>query len=195
MTLCHILPERRGWVNMTLTSSSSDNRSTSSSFCWAPQPGSWGPKPSVWSWFSLPWTATRTPTNWPQLTQAVCGTRLYNCLTYTCFLWAPLLHRIQPVKVIPWYLETDAPVSLLTAGSKVNMLHLCANQLQLLNRNDYLKPNCYLYSIRIIVTMLFSVNYLYWIGMLDIICKKKQLKKQLHKNANINRQWTWFPNL
>ena len=38
--------------------------------------GSWGPKPSAGSWFSLP----RTPTNWLQLTQAVCGTRLYNCL-------------------------------------------------------------------------------------------------------------------
>ena len=27
--------------------------STSSSFCWAAQPGSWGPKPSVWRWLSL----------------------------------------------------------------------------------------------------------------------------------------------
>ena len=26
--------------------------------------GSWGPKPSAGSWFSLPRTATRTPTNW-----------------------------------------------------------------------------------------------------------------------------------
>ena len=32
-----------------------------------------------------------------QLTQAVCGTWLYNCLTFTCFLWASRLHRIQPV--------------------------------------------------------------------------------------------------
>ena len=58
--------------------------------------GHWGPKPSVWSWFSvcrhpfsncdwnsLPWT---DPWNW--LTQAVCGTWLYNCFTSTCFLWA-----------------------------------------------------------------------------------------------------------
>ena len=28
---------------------------------------------------------------------AVSGTCLYNCLTSTCFLWASLLHRIQPV--------------------------------------------------------------------------------------------------
>ena len=85
--------------------------------------GSWGPKPSAGGWFSLPQTATRTPTNWLQLTQAVCGTWLYYWLTYTCFLWASQLHRIQPVKVIPWYLRPDAPVSWLMAGSKVNMLH------------------------------------------------------------------------
>ena len=36
-----------------LTPSSSDYSSTSSSFCWAAQPGSWGPKPSAGSWFSL----------------------------------------------------------------------------------------------------------------------------------------------
>ena len=101
----------------------SSGHSSTSSFFWAAQPGSWGPKPSVSSWFSLPRTATRTPTNWLQLTQAVCGTRFYNCLTLTCFLWAPELHRIQPVKEIPWYLQPDAPASWLTAGSKVNMLH------------------------------------------------------------------------
>ena len=76
------------------TSSSSDYSSTSFSFCWAAQPGvTEGGKPSVWSWFLLPRTAPRTPTatdsncNWLQLTQTVCGTRLYNCLTPICFLW------------------------------------------------------------------------------------------------------------
>ena len=82
-----------GWVGdgtdcYILTPSSSDYSSTSSSFCWAAQPGSWGPKPSVWSWFSLPRTATRNPTNCLQLTQAVCGTWLYNCLPFTSFLRA-----------------------------------------------------------------------------------------------------------
>ena len=48
-------------------------------------------------WFSLPQTTTWTPTHRLQLTQAVCGTRLYNCLTPTCFLWASNLHQIQPV--------------------------------------------------------------------------------------------------
>ena len=38
-----------------------------------------------------------------QLTQAVCGTWLYNCLTLTCFLWASQLHWIQPVHRSRWY--------------------------------------------------------------------------------------------
>ena len=59
--------------------------------------GSWGPKPSAGSWFSLPRTATRTLTDWYQLSQTVCCTGLYNCLTSICFLWASQLHRIQPV--------------------------------------------------------------------------------------------------
>ena len=83
---------------------------------------SWGPKPSAGSWFSLSRTATRTPTNWLQLTRTVCGTGLYNCFTSTCFLWASHLHRIQPVHRSRWYLRPDAPVSRLTAGSKVIML-------------------------------------------------------------------------
>ena len=38
-----------------------------------------------------------------QLTQTVCGTWLYNCLTSTCFLWASQLHRIQPIHRSRWY--------------------------------------------------------------------------------------------
>ena len=60
-----------------------------------------------------------------QLTQTVCGTWLYNCLTSTSFLWVSHLHRIQPrpkVKVIFRYLWPDAPVSWLTAQFKVNIL-------------------------------------------------------------------------
>ena len=37
-----------------------------------------------------------------QLTQTVCGTWLYNCLTTTCFLWASHLHRIQPFHRSRW---------------------------------------------------------------------------------------------
>ena len=38
-----------------------------------------------------------------QLTQAVCGTWLYNCLSSTCFLWASQLHWIQPVHKLRCY--------------------------------------------------------------------------------------------
>ena len=86
--------------------------------------GSWGPTSSAGSLFSLLRAETRTPTAWLQLTRTVCGTRLYNCLMSTCFLGAPDLHRIQPVHMSRWYLRPDAPVSRLTAGSKVNMLQL-----------------------------------------------------------------------
>ena len=107
-----------------VTPGSSVFSSTSFSFCWAAQPGvTEGRKPSVLSWFyTTTRTTTRTPTNWLQLTQAVSGTRLYNCLTSTCFLWALHRHRIQPVNRSRWYLRPDAPVSRLTARSKVNML-------------------------------------------------------------------------
>ena len=111
-----------------LTPSSSGQSSTSSSFCWAAQSGILRAQALCWE---LVLTASNcnsnsnklTPTNWLQLTQAVCGTGLYNCLTSTCFLWASQLNWIQPINVIPWYLRPDTPVYSLTAGSKVNMLH------------------------------------------------------------------------
>ena len=75
---------------------------------WAAQP--WvteGPKPSVCRWFSL-WHLVP---NWLQLqlelTQAVCCTWLYNCLTPTCFRRSSAyLHRC---------------ISWLTAWSRVNI--------------------------------------------------------------------------
>ena len=110
-----------------LTPSSSDYSSTSFSFCWAAQPGvTEDCKPSVSSWFSLPLTATWTPTNWLQLTQAVWHRVIWLLDTHLLFVGvaiAPNSTRPQ-VKVIPWYLRPDAPVSWLTAGSKVTMLHL-----------------------------------------------------------------------
>ena len=66
-----------------LTPSSSDYCGTSSSFCWAAQPGSWGPSP-----LSRADSRCLELQLELQLTQAICGTWLYNCLTYTCFLWA-----------------------------------------------------------------------------------------------------------
>ena len=72
-----------------LTQSSSEHSSTSSSFCWAAQP-------RVLRAQALCLELVLTPVSYLklelqielQLTQAVCGTWLYNCLTSTCFLWA-----------------------------------------------------------------------------------------------------------
>ena len=64
-----------------------------------------GPKPSVCRWLS----GWHLVPNWLQLqlTQAVCGTRLYNCLTPTCFhCSSAYLHRC---------------ISWLTAWLRVNI--------------------------------------------------------------------------
>ena len=86
--------------------------------------GSWEPKPSAGSWFSLPRTATRTPTAPDSNSEPVCGTDYIivwhppaSCERRICTEFNP-----STVKVIPWYLRADAPVIWLTTGSKVNML-------------------------------------------------------------------------
>ena len=69
--------------------------STSFSFCWAAQSGvsrAHSPLLGAGSLYSI-----GSPTNWLQLSGTVCRTGLYHCLTFTCFLWASHLHRIQPV--------------------------------------------------------------------------------------------------
>ena len=79
--------------------------------------GSWGPKPSAGSWFSLPRTATRTPTNWLQLIWTSCRRG------YIIICRPPTScerHLIQPVDsqgypLIPWYLWPDAPVVYTSA--------------------------------------------------------------------------------
>ena len=120
-----------------LTQSSSDPSSTSfSSWLGCSTVGHWGPKPSVCKLiltlascpptdFNSNWNSN---SNW--LTQAVCGTWLYNCLTYTCFLWSYHGHRSR------WYSDIfdrmhlfrycsaylHRCISWLTARSGVNML-------------------------------------------------------------------------
>ena len=91
---------RERWVGdrtncSILTSSSFVFSSTSFSFCWAARSGVLrvhSPLLGAGSPYSI-----LSPTNWPQLTQPVYGTGLYNCLTSPCFLWASHLHPIQPV--------------------------------------------------------------------------------------------------
>ena len=52
--------------------------------------GSWGP-------IALCWVRVLSTASYLQLTEPVCGTGLYNCLTSTSFVWASHLHPIQPV--------------------------------------------------------------------------------------------------
>ena len=76
-----------------------------------------------------------------QLTQAVCGTCLYNCLTYTCFLWpyvSATITEFNHVHRSRWYSDIfdqmqlfrwssaylHRCISLLTAQSRVNMLYI-----------------------------------------------------------------------
>ena len=83
--------------------------------------GSWGPSPL--------WELVLTTACYLQLTQPVCGTGLYNCLTYTCFLRASHLHPIQPVHCQGSTLISSTGCtgylhrcnSYLTAQSRVNM--------------------------------------------------------------------------
>ena len=57
--------------------------------------GSWGP--ITLCWVLVLSTASYLQLDWLQLTEPVCGPGLYNCLIFTCFLWASYLHPIQPV--------------------------------------------------------------------------------------------------
>ena len=108
-----------GWVGdwtdcNILTPSSSVFSSTSFSFCWAAQPGL---------------QLVLTTASYLQLTEPVCGTVLYNCLTSTCFLWASHLHPIQPVHSQGYTLISSTGctcylhrcISYLTARPRVNM--------------------------------------------------------------------------
>ena len=122
-----------------LTQSSSDHSGTSfSSWLGCSTVGHWGLKPSVWSWSSLRWHPTSN-CNWNWLTQAVCSTWLYNCLTSTCFLWAytsATITKFNHVHRSRWYSDIfdrmhlfrcssaylHRCISWLTARSRVNML-------------------------------------------------------------------------
>ena len=84
--------------------------------------GFWGPSPL--------WELVLTTASSLQLTESVCGTGLYNCFTYTCFLWASHLHPIQPVHSQGYILISSTGctcylhrwISYLTAWPRVNML-------------------------------------------------------------------------
>ena len=83
------------WTNCNiLIPSSFVFSSTSFSFCWTAQSGilrAHSPLLGVGSRYSILSLTRLTPT------EPICRTRLYNCLTLTCFLWTSHLHPIQPI--------------------------------------------------------------------------------------------------
>ena len=136
-----------------LTQSSSDHSRTSSSFCWAAQPGSWGPKPSVWRWLSLRHLVPNCDWN----SNCDCNSNWTlpasnsNCLKPSVapgyiIVWHPPdscghthLHRIQPrpqVKVIFWNPRPDAPAFCYTGASlnwRLSRGSICYNVIKGIN--------------------------------------------------------------
>ena len=86
--LCVIGELETGTDCYILTPSSSDHCSISFAF-WlgCSTVGHWGLQADSHAVILSP-TDSNCNWNWLELTQAVCGTWLYNCLTFTCFLWA-----------------------------------------------------------------------------------------------------------
>ena len=84
--------------------------------------GSWGP--IALCWVLVLSTASYLQLDWLQLTElpAAPGYIIVWHLPASCERRICTQFNPSTVKDIPWYLRPDAPVSWLTAGSKVNML-------------------------------------------------------------------------
>ena len=106
-----------------LIPSSSVFSSISFSFCCLLNRGSWGPSPLL---------GAGSHCLELQQSDSHPGTGLYHCLTFTCFLWASHLHRIQPVHGQGYILISSTGytcylhrcISYLTARPRVNMQQL-----------------------------------------------------------------------
>ena len=121
-----------------LTPITSDHSSTSFAF-WldCSTVGHWGPKALSLQAVVILASCSQLQL---ELTQAVCGTWLYNCLSYTCFPWAyasATITEFNHVHRSRWYSDIFDRMPLfrcssaylqrcipwLTARSRVNMLH------------------------------------------------------------------------
>ena len=86
--------------------------------------GHWGPKPSAGSHFGI-FSQLEL-----ELTPAVCGTCLNNCLTSTCFLWAytsATITKFNHVHRSRWYSDIFDRMHLLRCSSIY--LHRCISWL------------------------------------------------------------------
>ena len=81
--------------------------------------GSWGP-------IVLCWVLVLSTASYLQLTELLVapGYIIVWCPPASCECRICTQFNPSTVKVIPWYLRPDGPVLWLTAGSKVNMLHM-----------------------------------------------------------------------
>ena len=94
-----------------------------------------------WVWFSLLRTATtdsKLQTIWTS-----CRTGLYHCLTFTCFMWASHLNRIQLVHGRGYTLISSTGCTCSLINSWVNMLQKEC-QVPQSNRNNLQKDVFYL---------------------------------------------------
>ena len=81
--------------------------------------GPWGPS------FLLGLVITASNSNnWLQTSWTSYRTRLYHCLTSTCFLWASHLHPIQPVHGQSYTLISSTRCTCSLIDGWVNILHL-----------------------------------------------------------------------
>ena len=128
-----------------LTPSSSDHSSTSFAF-WlgCSTVGHWGPRalclPLALTPASCPPTDTNCNWNSNWLTQAVCGTWLYFCLTSTCFLWAyasATITEFNHVYSSRWYPDIFDQMRLFWCSS--TYLHRCISWLTARSRVSMLQ--------------------------------------------------------
>ena len=108
--------------------------------------GSWGP-------IALCWVLVLSTASYLQLTEPVCSTGLYNCLTPTCFLWASHLHPIQPVHSQGYNLISSTGctcylhrcISYLTIQPRVNMLHNVTSVAITTKLPEWFTVKCYIF--------------------------------------------------
>ena len=129
-----------------LTPSSSDHSSTSfESWLGCSTVGHWEPQASR-LFLTLASCPQQTPTaTGTQLTQAVCCTWLYNCLTSTCFLWAyasATITEFNHVHGSRWYSDIFDLMHLFCCSS--TYLHRCISRLTARSRVNMLQFNLFL---------------------------------------------------
>ena len=122
----------------------------------------------------------RLELNWPQLTQAVSGTWLYNCLTTTCFLWA---YASTPNSTT-FTGQGDIPISS-TGCTCFAYLHRCISWLTARSRVNMLqgsKSHIYFYSHHNTNTKRGIIIGFYFRAL--HICFPKYLKEEFNNIGN-----------